>query len=167
MQSLKTLPLKLAEKQTRRKTIISLTPLIDVVFILLVFFMLASSFMDWHAISLDTAPAARTAVAETEPLLIAVRGEQVLLNNTPVTLDALVAKALARQPADQPVSLQPLEQTRVQQLVRVLDALNKAGIAPLKLIDDPNWSPAQLGDVADMANQGDTIYQVDSTDALP
>ena len=29
---------------------ISLTPLIDVVFILLIFFMLASSFLDWRAV---------------------------------------------------------------------------------------------------------------------
>ena len=32
--------------------LISLTPLIDVVFILLVFFMLASSFLDWRSIDL-------------------------------------------------------------------------------------------------------------------
>jgi biopolymer transport protein ExbD len=161
MQPVFSAPAKLAGKQAGRKTIISLTPLIDVVFILLVFFMLASSFMDWHAINLDTAPAARTAVAETEPMVIAVRGDEVLLNNTPLALDALVAKALARQPADQPVSLQPLERTRVQQLVRVLDALNAAGIAPLKLVDDPNWLPAKSGDAVDMTSRGD------KTDALP
>ncbi|OOC09384.1 ExbD/TolR family protein, partial [Thioalkalivibrio halophilus] len=37
----------------RRRNLISLTPLIDVVFILLVFFMLASSFLDWRAVELE------------------------------------------------------------------------------------------------------------------
>ncbi|MFP4132454.1 MAG: ExbD/TolR family protein [Thiohalospira sp.] len=36
-----------------RRRLISLTPLIDVVFILLVFFMLASSFMEWRLIDLE------------------------------------------------------------------------------------------------------------------
>lgn len=154
-------PEKLASKQARRKNIISLTPLIDVVFILLVFFMLASSFMDWHTINLDTAPAASKAVAESEPLVIAVRGDEVLLNAEPLALDALVARTQARQPAEQAVSLQPLNSTSTQQLVRVLDALNAAGIAPLKLIDDPNWTHSQASDAEAMTNQGG------SADALP
>ena len=44
-------------KPRRRRSPISLTPLIDVVFILLVFFMLASSFLDWRSITL-AAPSA-------------------------------------------------------------------------------------------------------------
>ena len=44
------------QRASRRRALIGLTPLIDVVFILLVFFMLASSFLDWRAIDL-TAPA--------------------------------------------------------------------------------------------------------------
>ena len=36
-----------------RRRLISLTPLIDVVFILLVFFMLASSFMEWRLVDLQ------------------------------------------------------------------------------------------------------------------
>ena len=154
-------PEKLAGQQARRKNIISLTPLIDVVFILLVFFMLASSFMDWQTINLDTAPSARTAVSKTEPMVIAVRGDEALLNNNALSLEAVVVEALERQPADQPVSLQPLENTSTQQLVRVLDALNTAGIAPLKLMDDPNWPPEQMGNGLDMAGQGD------KADALP
>jgi biopolymer transport protein ExbD len=43
-------PPRLAAKQPPRRAVVSLTPLIDVVFILLVFFMLASSFVKWRAI---------------------------------------------------------------------------------------------------------------------
>jgi len=47
--------MRLAARRRRPAVEISLTPLIDVVFILLVFFMLASSFLDWRAIGLQTA----------------------------------------------------------------------------------------------------------------
>jgi len=47
--------------------------------------------------------------------------------------------ARARRPADQPVSLQPMGETRVQAVVRLLDALNAAGVGPLNLVDDPQW----------------------------
>ena len=56
--------MKFATAPSRRR-LISLTPLIDVVFILLIFFMLASSFLDWRAIGLD-APADATAGAAGE-----------------------------------------------------------------------------------------------------
>ena len=49
----------LTAPRSRRRALISLTPLIDVVFILLVFYMLASTFTDWNAIPLALDPAPR------------------------------------------------------------------------------------------------------------
>ncbi|MEM9102393.1 MAG: biopolymer transporter ExbD [Pseudomonadota bacterium] len=132
---------KLAKPTTRRKNIISLTPLIDVVFILLVFFMLASSFLDWQTINLDTAPKASTMVDETQPIRIAVKNDELFLNGKAMSLDRLIEQLKTRQPSEQSVSLQPLEQTPTQALVNVLEALNQAGIKPLSLIDDPEWVP--------------------------
>jgi len=53
-------------------------------------------------------------------------------------------------PAGRPVSLQPLDDTRVQAVVRVLDALNAAGVQPLSLLDDPAWQ----GEPAPVAQGG-------------
>ena len=44
-------------KIQRKHSLISLTPLIDVVFILLIFFMLASSFAEWQFIELSVGEA--------------------------------------------------------------------------------------------------------------
>src|SRR3546814_13707697 len=52
----------------RRRASISLTPLIDVVFILLIFFMLATSFVDDRAIEVG-APAAKLGGASLEGAL--------------------------------------------------------------------------------------------------
>ena len=62
----------LRSKRGGGRRMISLTPLIDVVFILLVFFMLASSFTDWRAITLDTPPAATRSGSSEGALLVRV-----------------------------------------------------------------------------------------------
>ncbi|MEM1111912.1 MAG: biopolymer transporter ExbD [Pseudomonadota bacterium] len=129
----------LADQRVRRKSIISLTPLIDVVFILLVFFMLASSFMDWQTLSLDTATPDKTAVSEIEPFIIQVDGDDLSLKGKAQPVDAIVAAARQREPATQTINLQAVGQTTVQQMVRVLDTMSKAGITPLRMIDDPEW----------------------------
>jgi len=149
----------LAAPTARRRSVISLTPLIDVVFILLVFFMLASSFMDWRALSLDTAAAGRPVAAEKEPFVVQIEAGKLRLNGEAITLEELIAKARARRPADQPVSPQPMGRTRVQAVVRVLDALNAAGVGPLKLVDDPDWRadearPVTGGDIAPETEPG-------------
>lgn len=62
----------------RRRRLISLTPLIDVVFILLVFFMLASSFVDWRSIELKLAGQQRTDATEDAALVISIEADGML-----------------------------------------------------------------------------------------
>ena len=63
----------LASSQRRRRALVSLTPLIDVVFILLLFFMLASNFLDLHSIALDAPTGAAGKPAVEGALLVDVR----------------------------------------------------------------------------------------------
>ncbi|MEM1144587.1 MAG: biopolymer transporter ExbD [Pseudomonadota bacterium] len=144
MQLLSSTPTKLAKRRGRQKSLISLTPLIDVVFILLVFFMLASSFLDWQTLSLDATSAAKTAVSEAEPFIIRVNGDSLILSQQPLSLEATVAAAIQREPVTKTVNLQPVGDTTVQQIVAVLDALSQAGVTPLKMIDDPEWQSDQV-----------------------
>jgi len=149
----------LAVRPARRKSVISLTPLIDVVFILLVFFMLASSFMDWRTLSLDTAAAGEPAPAEQARFVVQIHADELRLGGQRIDRETLIDRARARRPAAQPVRLQPMAETRVQAVVRVLDALNAAGVGPLKLVDDPAWQggealPATGGDLAPRAERG-------------
>ncbi len=51
---------------------ISLTPLVDVVFILLIFFMLASSFMDWRQIEVTTTASQGSASQARDSVTITV-----------------------------------------------------------------------------------------------
>ena len=122
-----------------RRPLISLTPLIDVVFILLVFFMLASSFLDWRSIDL-TAPSPTVAGSATEgSLLVEVRADGVRLSGAPVSLDELAARVGERLvlDADQRVLVRPAAGVPLQEVVAVLDRLADAGVVDLSLIRDP------------------------------
>ena len=120
----------------RRRVLISLTPLIDVVFILLVFFMLASSFLDWRAIDLTVPGRAAAGTSMKGVMLIEIRPEGLRLSGETVSLEALgsrVAKRVSEQP-DQRVLVRPEPGVSLQQAVQVLDRLAVAGVTRMSLI---------------------------------
>ena len=127
---------RLANSARRRRSLISLTPLIDVVFILLVFFMLASSFLDWRAIELDPPQRAGNGDAMTGAMLVEVRGDGLRLAGQKIELPALVERL--RQQADSDpdlrVMIRPGEGVSLQRTVDVLDRLDNADIDNVSLI---------------------------------
>ena len=129
---------------TRKRMLIKLTPLIDVVFILLIFFMLASSFLNWRAIDLD-APVRAAAGSATEEtaFLIEISADGLTLDGEAMSLETLgadLAAALAAvsdKPAGQDerrVLIAPAEGVSLQRLVAVLDAAKAAGGADIQLV---------------------------------
>jgi biopolymer transport protein ExbD len=123
--------------------VISLTPLIDVVFILLIFFMLASTFLDWRSISLDaidTPTTVRQAGGE-EPLMLVVGPEWARVDSEPVDLDTAVALIRQRvaERGGATVQIQPLGDLPLQRVIEVIDRLNAAGITQLTMVRDPAW----------------------------
>jgi len=130
-------PPRLATKRGRRRPLISLTPLIDVVFILLVFFMLASSFLDWRAINLDT-PAAAAGSSMEGALLVEVRPDGMRLSGQPMPLEAITARIGERLQAepDKRVLLKPAAGVSMQATVDVLDRLSNAGVVRMSVIRD-------------------------------
>lgn len=130
----------LLSRPRRKRALIGLTPLIDVVFILLVFFMLASSFLDWRAVDLE-APvrAASGATAADAALLIEIRADGLWLAGEAATLDTLGNRLGARLAAapGQHVLIAPAAGVPLQRTVAVLDRLKAAGVADLQLVRLP------------------------------
>ena len=113
----------------------SLTPMIDVVFLLLVFFMLASRFGHDMSLPLSTGSGG-TAAYEGPPRLIGIAAEGLTLNGTPVTLETLPA-ALAPLMDDtgDAVVLRPAPGADLQSLIAVTDALRAAGLTRLIVVE--------------------------------
>ncbi len=120
----------------RRSTPVSLTALIDVVFILLLFFMLTSSFTQWRSLDVvvDT-PGATAEAAPTEPLIANLDGAGDLLigeQRIAAPFDLAQLRMLLTD-LERPVILQPAGDASTQQVVDALDALKAVGAARLSL----------------------------------
>lgn len=134
-------PLFPVNKGGRRRSLISLTPLIDVVFILLIFFMLASSFMEWRSIQLIAPAPAATGSAWERALLVEIRPNGLRLSGEAVSLEMLAARVGERvaAKADQRVLVRPSPGVPLQAAVDVLDRLAAVGAVKLSLIRDARW----------------------------
>ncbi|MFO7855110.1 MAG: biopolymer transporter ExbD [Paracoccaceae bacterium] len=121
------------EGRRRRRAAIALTPLIDVVFILLVFFMLASRFLDERSLTLSAAGGGGGGMEGA--MLLEVRAEGLRLSGEALTPEALAAR-LETRIAERPetrVILQAGEGVDVQRTVAAIDLAARAGVARLAL----------------------------------
>ncbi|MBC7132478.1 MAG: biopolymer transporter ExbD [Roseovarius sp.] len=112
----------------------SLTPMIDVVFLLLVFFMLAARFGPEAYLPMATGGGAAT--YDGPPRLVSIAPGGLALNGRAVTLEAL-PEALAPLigSAEDVVVLRPAEGVSLQRLIAVRDALAAAGIGRLVVVE--------------------------------
>lgn len=112
----------------------SLTPMIDVVFLLLVFFLVAARFAPEGAVPVDRPGA--VAPWQGAPRLVEVLpGPSVRLNGRPVAAGGLAGDLAPLMPApDAPVVLRPGGGATLQDLVAVMELLRGAGIARLVLV---------------------------------
>lgn len=115
-------------RPARRKNSIVITSLVDVMFVLLFFFMLASSYLDWGAVDVNIGGGDSK---NTLPVpghvhqLQLLPGAQLRLDGKPVVLSQLVA-TLER---DARVVIQPQAGVPLQELISVIDPLKAAGVS--------------------------------------
>ncbi|MEO0823085.1 MAG: biopolymer transporter ExbD [Pseudomonadota bacterium] len=129
-------------ESTARRNRISLTPMVDIVFLLLVFFMLAARFETERAIPLAPStggPGGETTQEEFyegAPRLISIAPDRVRLNGFVMEEDALITelKRLMPEP-DAIVVLRPVEGVSLQRTVAILDLLSAAGIGRVVLAE--------------------------------
>ncbi|MFD2740952.1 ExbD/TolR family protein [Sulfitobacter aestuarii] len=112
----------------------SLTPMIDVVFLLLVFFMLASRFGLDLQMPLNVAGSAGGAYAGP-PRLVDIAPSELRLNGSDTPLAGL-ADSLAEltETPEDTIILRPREGAVLQRIVAVMETLSQAGYRRLVLI---------------------------------
>lgn len=111
----------------RRRATIPLTSLVDVVFILLFFFMLASRFSGLQGIDLNLGAADQRAVAAIEETwFLQLYADEALVLNGQSVAPAELQGRLAAQPGVHLV-VQPGEGVSLQRLVSLMDELRASG----------------------------------------
>jgi biopolymer transport protein ExbD len=112
----------------------SLTPMIDVVFLLLIFFMLAAQF--GRDAALPLAPGGAGAAYSGPPRLVEIGPDALALNGRPVTLADLPAALapLTESPGDT-IVLRPRGGAPLQRLIDVAERLSEAGFTALAVVE--------------------------------
>lgn len=118
---------------TRRRRRIGLTPMIDVVFLLLVFFMLAARFGVTEAIPVALTGAG-SAPYDGPPRLVTVLAEGLRVNGID-TVDPIAALTPLMATAGDIVILRPGPEASVQRLLDVMTLLRDAGFANLVVLE--------------------------------
>lgn len=126
---------------------LGITPLIDVVFLLLIFFMISTTFKDDSQITIDLPQAGAVAAKEDRPPLVVTIDAQGhyfvndrrLVNDSPDTLRKAFARYITQQEGKTPGGLviRADGQTPHQAVVTVMDVARRAGIVRVSLATRP------------------------------
>ena len=138
-------------RRSRAETDINLTPLIDVVFLLLIFFMVSTTFTRETQLKVDLPESASgehvdASTLEQIELLISASGEVAINGNTMInpSLETLKS-ALARESGGDtnlPVVITADAKTPHQSVITAMDAAGQGGFSRLRLTTSEMEAPA-------------------------
>ncbi len=128
------------KRQAKDNVDVNMTPLIDVVFLLLIFFMVSTTFTDKTEIKLDLPQAtgvAQMKQPEAIKLVISEQGDYAvngakLINNNFATLKSAISKA-AKGELTTPFIITADANTSHQSVVKVMDAAGQLGFTNLSI----------------------------------
>jgi biopolymer transport protein ExbD len=123
----------MARKRIREEeeAALDMTPMLDIVFILLIFFIVTTSFVKEAGIEVNKPKAANQSTQKSANIFIAVRDNgEIWLDKRVVDIErvaATIEKLLAEQPTDV-VIIQADKKAEHGKVVQVMDAIKEAGI---------------------------------------
>lgn len=109
---------------------LNMAPLIDVVLLLLIFFMLTSTFYTAQAIELQLPSASTSTPTDDQPVVVALsKAGEITVNGSVVAMDVLIEilRPLLSTTEKPAVTLKTEATTSVQQMLDVMDAVRAAG----------------------------------------
>lgn len=115
----------------RRSRAPSLTSLIDVIFLLLMFFMLASTFSVYQRMNVSSG-AKESSSEALAPIVVMVAGDElVVIDGANVSLDEMVSVITQADTSQaRPVAVLPGSKSLLQDVITVLERLSDAGFSP-------------------------------------
>lgn len=121
---------------------IDIAPLIDVVFQLLIFFMLSSSFTFQSGINVKLPKAVTSDVIKEENFIVTITGENVIYLNGAVTTLKELKQQLGRPAGkDRPLLIKADRRASVGRIVDVWDLCRALGIEKINIATDQEQSP--------------------------
>ncbi|MDA0706186.1 MAG: biopolymer transporter ExbD [Proteobacteria bacterium] len=121
---------------------IDLTPMLDVVFIMLIFFIVTASFIKEAGIDVNRpdAPITETPPEEANILVVVDANDDIFIDRRhidPRAVRANIERLHAENPASS-VVIQPNKKSSNKMLITIMDASRQAGVYSISIADSPN-----------------------------
>lgn len=132
-------------KRLKRRTEIEkgqldIAPLIDVVFLLLIFFMLTSNFVFQPGIKVRLPKAVTSEVISSENIVVAVTGQDLLfLNDKPITISQLVSELKVAAKNNRSLLLKADTGASLGRVVEIWDLCRELGIAQINIATNQKY----------------------------
>jgi biopolymer transport protein ExbD len=117
----------------------NIAPLIDIVFLLLIFFMLASEFTDFKTIDMATPINSDQDIESSKPLLVKLSSDgKIKIKEVLIDFSILEKKVinLKKNQTDTKVIISTPEKTEINLLMKVMDIIRIGGIDNIALITE-------------------------------
>ena len=117
----------------------NIAPLIDIVFLLLIFFMLASEFTDFKTIDMATPINSDQDIENSKPLLVKLSSDgKIKIKEVLIDFSILEKKVvnLKKNQTDTKVIISTPEKTEINLLMKVMDIIRIGGIDNIALITE-------------------------------
>ena len=123
----------------KKKLRINIIPLIDIIFLMLVFFMLATNFSEKREISLSIKKQTTENPSNQKNLIIKIKNDKFYLIGEPLKKKELEKEILKLTNSNKFENIVILndENSKLQQLISLLDLLKKNNIENVTFADDP------------------------------
>ena len=139
--------MKLGSRRPKEDPEINLIPLIDIALLLVIFFMLSSTFMNEGRVKIELPQASLspTGRQKTDPIVVSVTqsgsyrvNDRELINSSTDTLRAAIQE-VARADRDKPVTVRADARATHQSVITAMDVLGKLGFVKINIatVEDP------------------------------
>lgn len=116
--------------------LLSLTPLIDCVFLLLIFFLLTSQFIEESGLQINLPQSASAEPVEEQNVIVSISsGGQLKLNDRSVTMETLKEKlvAIRSETRREEMTIRADKTVQLDLLVKVIDIIKSSGFQALDI----------------------------------
>ena len=129
-------------KKQKRNIDLNVAPLIDIVFLLLIFFMLTSEFTDFKTIDMISPNQSNTIIQESKlPIIINLSEKGLIkIDNVNITLTDLpfTIKNKLKNSQNDKIIISTLNETKINLLINIVDTIRSLGIENIALITKEN-----------------------------
>jgi biopolymer transport protein ExbD len=121
--------------KTKEETEINLTPMLDVVFIMLIFFIVTTSFVKEAGIEINRPTAATSEQKAKANIMVAIKNDEIWIDKRMVDLRALRANVekLKASNTQNSIVIQSDKDAKTDLLIKVMDQIRLAGIKEISI----------------------------------